>query len=361
MLTRVTPRQKTRLILDKPLGNWFPRQRHSRDEWHRTREWLYKIESDDSRNDTVTRYRQSANLADWFVADETTEDVPAHAHPVQITSSHYGVKPLQDYKCMAQRIPARTVMDVDTVDLPRLNSSKKIIAVSDGSMHPMTGMAACAWVLTNEDEDASIREAEDIWTNPLHMTSYRAELAGIHNMLTHASQHCNTRTPLEVWCDNTSVLKMTDPSRGNTVVELSGAEGKLVQLTQNLLMRFSSVTLNHVKGHQDDHVNPATLPIEARLNVDCDTRAKQKMRQAVTPSERQPTTEGHGATLFIGKTEVTTKMNDQIQYAASAEPMFKFLCKRFEWTDQQPQEINWRAIGLMKRRLSHSQSIQISK
>ena len=99
-------------------------------------------------------------------------------------------------------------------------------------------------------------------------------------------------------------------------------------------MRFSSVTLNHVKGHQDDHIDPANLPIEIQLNVDCDKRAHQQIRRAVTPSERQLATEGHGATLFIGKLEVTTKMDDQLQYAAYAEPMFKYLCKRFEWTDR---------------------------
>ena len=109
-------------------------------------------------------------------------------------------------------------------------------------------------------------------------------------------------------------------------------------------MKFSSVTLNHVKGHQDDHINLASLPIEARLNVDCDKHAKHKMQQVITPSDRQLATEGHGATFFIGKLEVTITMDDQLQYAAYAEPMFKYLCNRFEWTDRQPQEINWQAI-----------------
>ena len=41
--------------------------------------------------------------------------------------------------------------------------------------------------------------------------------------------------------------------------------------------------------------------------------------------------------------------------------MFEYLCKRFEWVDAQLSGVNWKAIGLAKRRLSDDQSIQTSK
>ena len=41
--------------------------------------------------------------------------------------------------------------------------------------------------------------------------------------------------------------------------------------------------------------------------------------------------------------------------------MFKYLCDKFEWTDRQTSEINWKAMGLAKRRLTHAESIRISK
>ena len=74
---------------------------------------------------------------------------------------------------------------------------------------------------------------------------------------------------------------MIHPGRELTVVELSRNEGKLVQMTQKLLRQFASVTLNHVKGHQDDHVSEDQFPLEARLNIDCDMPAKTKMRTVV--------------------------------------------------------------------------------
>ena len=65
-------------------------------------------------------------------------------------------------------------------------------------MHPMTGMAVFAWVLTSADESAHVKGANDIWTNPMHMSSYRVELAGIYNMLTCVTRTLDLQAPLKV-------------------------------------------------------------------------------------------------------------------------------------------------------------------
>ena len=41
--------------------------------------------------------------------------------------------------------------------------------------------------------------------------------------------------------------------------------------------------------------------------------------------------------------------------------MFSYLLERYEWVDAQLSSINWRAIGLVKNRLSKDQSIRTSK
>ena len=46
---------------------------------------------------------------------------------------------------------------------------------------------------------------------------------------------------------------------------------------------------------------------------------------------------------------------------AYSQPRFNYLCKRFEWTNCQPQSINWKVIGLAKIKLSRSQSILAQK
>ena len=87
-------------------------------------------------------------------------------------------------------------------------ASDKIIAVSDGSLDPLTGRAAYAWVLTNETETAHAKSSNDIWTNPKYMSSFHAELEGIHDMPTYARKTGNTNRKLEIWCDNKSVLQV---------------------------------------------------------------------------------------------------------------------------------------------------------
>ena len=51
-----------------------------------------------------------------------------------------------------------------------------------------------------------------------------------------------------------------------------------MQQTRRLLKHFLDVTLNHVKGHQDDDTRYEDLDQQSRLNVDCDRKAKKAFR-----------------------------------------------------------------------------------
>ena len=88
-----------------------------------------------------------------------------------------------------------------------LLESSKIIAVSDGS-DPWTGRAGFAWILTTPRENAFVKDCKDIWTNPKYMSFFRAELVGLHGMLSYALKHRNRNAEYEIFCDNESVLKV---------------------------------------------------------------------------------------------------------------------------------------------------------
>ena len=85
------------------------------------------------------------------------------------------------------------------------------------------------------------------------------------------------------------------------------------------------------------------------------------MRATAAPEDRKLPKDEHRATLYIDNMEVTTKCDEQIQYALYAKPMFAYLLERYEWVDAQLSSINWRAIGLAKSRLSKDQSIRATK
>ena len=114
------------------------------------------------------------------------------------------------------------------------------------------------------------------------MSSFRAELAGLHDMLGYALKHGSRDAKYEIFCDNESVLKVLDLAKEPTIVELSKAEGKLVQQTRTILQKFRNVSLRHVEGHQDNVTRYEDFDLQSRLNVDCGTEAKRKMCASMT-------------------------------------------------------------------------------
>ena len=194
--------RKERLTLDQRLGPWHQQKRHSRNEWYRTHEWMYKVAPMPGGGETVTRFRQSTALADHFVPDATVDDVPDYAHPVTVTTSDYGTRPCQDYRCATPPAPVVHTQNVQINELATLWESSKIVAASDRSLDPWAGQAGFAWILTTPQEEAFAKDSKDIWTNPKYMSSFRAELAGLHDMLSYALKYGNKNAEYEIFCGN---------------------------------------------------------------------------------------------------------------------------------------------------------------
>ena len=325
----------------------------------RTKEWLYKTTIKDFYP-TTTRYKQHSTLSNVYVPDEKS-NIPEHSHPCLVETVPHGVMPLTLHQ--TNPLPAVTEPQQRILRFNEnvLWDSNKIIGVSDSSVDPLTGAASYSWIITNEEETGCINRTEPTETDPENMTSYRGELAGVHCMVTHLVKNNKTHLPLELWCDNESVLKAINPTVDPTFVSLCKAEGALVHQTKLLLRKFDAVTLKHVKGHQDDDTPYELLPLPARLNVVCDRRAKVMMQKMELSKTKPPPPEGSTVALYLRNALITTNLDQKIQFAKYSEDMFKYLCDKFEWVDRQTSEINWKAIGLAKRRLSHAESIRVSK
>ena len=80
----------------------------------------------------------------------------------------------------------------------------------------------------------------------------------------------------------------------STFVALCKPEGALVHQTRLLLQELRKVTLNHVKGHQDNSAQYEQLTLPACLNADCDARAKKMMQDTSVMSSRAAPPEGTG-------------------------------------------------------------------
>ena len=129
---------------------------------------------------------------------------------------------------------------------------------SDSLVDPLEGATAYSWVLTNKEVSGKITTMEPTQTSPDYMTSFRGELTGVHSMVNYLAKNwrrnANDKVDinLELWCNNEKVLRAINPKVKSTFAALCKPEGALVHQTQTLLQQMRRVTLNCVKGHQED-------------------------------------------------------------------------------------------------------------
>ena len=165
-----------------------------------------------------------------------------------------------------------------------------------------------------------------------------------------------------LWCNNESVLKTIDPKvKKSTFIALCKPEGPLVHQTRELLQKLKKVSLDHVKGHQDDSVPYEWLPLPAQLNVDCNTRAKSKMQETGVMSGRATPFEGTEVGFYIEDDLVITNLDKRIQLALYDNDIIKYPQSKYKWTQNKTDSINFKAVGLANARLSHAASIHVFK
>ncbi|KAL7550562.1 hypothetical protein ACHAWF_015354 [Thalassiosira exigua] len=355
--------------LDTPLGPWYSdATRHVTYDKYRTLEWMYirKEGRDDVANGAFMRYELQHNMGNLFkTTGDAVETPPDHAIPVNgyTRTSHTKAYPLQEYTFTpAPRLPDSEVEnETETKNLDDILQAERATAVSDGSVDPISGKAGFAWVLTLPNKTAWIKRSAPVRSNPKYMTSYRAELAGVHDVLQYLDDNAMNDKLIDLWCDNKGVIDVLSPGGDYSLTNLNAAESDLVKSALKILKRLPKVTLRHVKGHQEDDIRYEDLPFEAQLNVDCDSEAKLCVENMTHLGSRPKPLEGSRAMLFLGTDMVTTEMEDQIQFRAHEEALRTYVMTKYEWTPEMHACVNWRAIGTAKNRLKMNRNIRTSK
>ena len=107
-----------------------------------------------------------------------------------------------------------------------------------------------------------------------------------------------------------------------------------------------SLSVLHVKGHQDDHKLVEELSYQAQLNVECDMGAAEffPMFQHLSTSQPMPCLPASLPTLLIHGEVVESKLVKHMHAAAMTQDYHEYLCKKFQWTDEQCDSIQWSAL-----------------
>jgi hypothetical protein len=163
------------------------------------------------------------------------------------------------------------------------------VAVSDGTFREYSDTAAAAFVISPNiatiEGPSVIRGENQVPGDRFSHSSYRSELSGILGIL-HSTRilchfHNVTSGAITIGLDNESAIEQ---AKGDWPISVTQPAWDLLQEIRHLL-QLSPITCSFrwVKGHQDDFTAEAKLDNWARLNIDCDHRAKEFHNSLTTP------------------------------------------------------------------------------
>ena len=111
----------------------------------------------DGPEPVTARYQQSSNLANSFHKDTEVAAIPNHAHHIDAHTKRRVIYPYQEYGLRVPQLP-EAPLDIESLHSERILSAKKVTAVSDGSLDPITGQVAFAWILALPGKKAWIKQ-----------------------------------------------------------------------------------------------------------------------------------------------------------------------------------------------------------
>jgi ribonuclease HI len=207
-----------------------------------------------------------------------------------------------------------TRIPIDEEDPIHIRQSNELVAVSDGSVDPMTGKAAYNWRITNSKGMGKITRSCFLHANPKYADSYFAELSGLNDLVRWINEAGLHHKSIVIGCDNKACVDLLS-STYISLTDLDREQGDLLRNTKMILQEFDDVRFEwvRVRGHQDDAQKYEDLPLIARLNIECDKAAKECMRGGTIPPTRAQPLPGHKSTLYLSNNMVTSKINEQIQ------------------------------------------------
>ena len=179
---------------------------------------------------------------------------------------------------------------------------------------------------------------------------------GIHGIVATDSQSLIDTILDKPWCTSTAVRvdETHTPTLGKHVQHIPldpmFPEWDIIRGIQVLLLSMPSLTLQHVKGHQDRHLQYNRLPLLAQLNVDADEQATrfQTVHGCFQPDVLHTAWSGVHLVLPIG---TITSHVETAKFHATAPPLKAYyMAQRYGWTPQTLATVNWKAHGTCLRK-----------
>lgn len=239
------------------------------------------------------------------------------------------------------------------------------VGVCDGSYMPSmdAGRAAASWVIVDSLQPHlnSCFGHTLVSGTAVAINSYRAELQGLHALLLAVEILCSfhhiTEGRITIYCDNLQAVRLAKLSASQLRPNLSHLD--LLRAISHMASSLPvTLSFEHVAGHQDDSTPwIESLPLEAQLNILCDSRAKEFLLESSrldSPCPGDRVFQHESLRILINGSKVYTDVGRAAMDQAASLDYRAYLIKRQVVPAEAFSCINWDAIGDALSSLSDS-------
>jgi hypothetical protein len=388
------------LTLDERLGKWLGVPRNTWFRAYRSPTHVIWRDDDDGR----LYQMESLGVSGFYNGAQEISALPLDSHPVRFkrigdtvwTQGRHIIRKQPKPECKAGRVIEDTLLAED-MELVTLGS--------DGSVYLYEGLAACAWVIYQSEQQ--LLKACYVLENTASMSSYRSELEGMYRGLMDIQSRLTPIT-LHQWCDNEAAVKRYNKELYKPGHMIS-ADADIILAIKHVtgqMAEETDIVCRHIYGHQDSNKgrgnqqvpvgdetasedgelsgeeddiegvedNKRTrqqqrpLSLEARINIECDQIANETIN-AVQGGNTGPTEDsvfrlpytGSRALLNIEGKWMTAHQQRYIRLAKWGQTLRDHCCQRFSWDDCQFDSVIWGIIRSVRRNITATQRMQTSK
>jgi len=170
---------------------------------------------------------------------------------------------------------------------------------------------------------------------------------------------------IKLYCDSQSVLDRIQTTTGSPyprdTIQDDYPIFKEIQLLLQTLQPIH-VELLHVTGHQDEKCIKRPLTTPEILNIECDERATKLNNTLIeTPVPHHPLFPSSYPHLQINKHTIIRQLQSNLREAATRPAYHRYLNKKYDWTDNQTDQIQWHTFRLAYNRLNKQERKLIAK
>jgi len=123
-----------------------------------------------------------------------------------------------------------------------------------------------------------------------------------------------------------------------------------------------TVSFNHVEGYQDTDKTPISkLPLKARLNIECDKRARMALKVLPIGKKANPMLPSSYPHLTIARKMICCQYTNNLRAASCTPKHHQYLTRKFHWDPKAVKSIDWRIVVLATCHFTLPDQTQIHK